>query len=333
MPTVKKIAVITAALCSAAFPGNGLLAHADTALIMSGTDNGNPIPFTNPEDAGYYGPTQAQMAATMHGYFTGDTMVPVNTPEQLFPLTGLNSLALSTSVTQGQLDLDAAIKATPGVKVVSGISQSALIVTAEKQALLTDPNAPAASDLSFVVEANPDRPNGGILTRFPELAALGLGPATAAPDTQYDTIDIAQQYDGIADFPNYPINLLADANAVAGIVYLHPAYDPDLSTLTPESTVTNSLGGTTTYYLVPTETLPLLEPLVQAGVPTKVVSTLNKVLKPLVDAGYDRNPATVGKSTPAHLLPKKSVIKRAIKAEVKAIKSLVKHTHHHGKKS
>jgi hypothetical protein len=212
-----------------------------TALMVDGTGNGNPTLFTNPQAEGYTGFTPAEMSSVLDGYFANDTRVAVSTPEQFWPFFPPDTL--SASVAQGAQDLDAAITSTPGQKVVFGVSQSALIVNEEKQQLLTDPNAPPPSQLSFVVEGNPARPNGGLFTRFPWLSSIpfvGIGPTTASPDSPYDTIDVAAQYDMAADFPKYPLNVVADVNAVMGFFSLHPNYTslstqqhPNLSTLTP----------------------------------------------------------------------------------------------------
>ena len=40
-------------------------------------------------------------------------------------------------------------------------------------------------------------------------------------DTQFDTVVITRQYDVFADFPLYPLNLVADLNAVLGGFYVH----------------------------------------------------------------------------------------------------------------
>jgi hypothetical protein len=42
--------------------------------------------------------------------------------------------------------------------------------------------------------------------------------------TEMSTVDIAFQYDGVADFPLYPVNLLAVLNATAGFWYTHGSY-------------------------------------------------------------------------------------------------------------
>ena len=61
------------------------------------------------------------------------------------------------------------------------------------------------------------------------------------------------EYDGWADFPDRPWNLVSLVNALLGIAYVHGGYETipgglDLSTVPPANitTSTNSLGGTTT---------------------------------------------------------------------------------------
>ena len=73
-----------------------------------------------------------------------------------------------------------------------------------------------------MIVADPLRP-GGILSGLPAGLLLPILDYTtrSVPDSQYDIVVLKQEYDGIADFPDRPWNLLADANALAGIVYLH----------------------------------------------------------------------------------------------------------------
>jgi hypothetical protein len=309
-----------------------------TALMMDATGNGDPSLFTSPSALGYTGLTPAEMNAVLSGYFNGDTEVSVSTPEELSPLFGPDTLDQSVAI--GTQDIDTAIMSTPGDKVVYGVSQSAVIVMQEQKLLAAEGNPVPTSELSFVVEGDPDNPNGGIFTRFAGLLdatapITGISSYSGAPATPYDTTVVDEQYDGISDFPEYPLDALADVNAVMGFMYLHPDYanlptlggttqvHPDLSTLTPVGTVTNSAGGTTTYYLVPTPTLPLLMPLQQMGVPASIVTPLNTVLKPIVDAGYDNAPSQVGVATPAQLLPSASALAADVQAEVTAVRSVL----------
>ena len=97
----------------------------------------------------------------------------------------------------------------------------------------------------------------------------------------------------MADFPTNPLNPLALVNSIFGyyLIHLQP-YDlkePELQGQYQDST----------YYLDPTETLPLLLPL--AGVPLLgplLAGVLDPPLRVLVEAGFDRtlNP---GAPTPA----------------------------------
>jgi hypothetical protein len=54
------------------------------------------------------------------------------------------------------------------------------------------------------------------------------------------------------------------------------------------SSVTDSLGGTTTTYMIPTATLPMLMPLQHMGVPSPIVTGLNNFLTPIVNEGYSQ---------------------------------------------
>ena len=70
-------------------------------------------------------------------------------------------------------------------------------------------------------------PTAALLARFPGLyiPILDLSFNGPAPtDTPFDTVEITRQYDGFADFPLYPLNVISLLNAVLGAVYVHP-YD------------------------------------------------------------------------------------------------------------
>lgn len=89
----------------------------------------------------------------------------------------------------------------------------------------------------------------------------------------------------MADFPDNPLNLVATANALAGFVYVHTSYT-DVDLYSSDNLVAED--GNTTYVLVPTENLPLLEPLRQMGF-GELADQLNTPLKKVVDAAYDRS--------------------------------------------
>ena len=112
------------------------------------------------------------------------------------------------------------------------------------------------------------------------------------------------QYDGIANFPRYPIDLLADLNAYFGALYLHGTY-PNLAAAQLANAmplpVSPGYTGLTSYYLIPALNLPLLEPLRQLGVPAPIIDLIQPVLRVIVDLGYGTGYANI--PTPAGLLP------------------------------
>ncbi|WP_264960676.1 PE-PPE domain-containing protein, partial [Mycobacterium kiyosense] len=152
---------------------------------------------------------------------------------------------------------------------------------------------PDPSMLNFVLTGNEMNPNGGMLSRFPGLAlpALGLDFYGATPsDTPYQVANYTLEYDGFADFPRYPLNFLADLNALAGIIYVHPTYfDLSVAQVNNAVQLPTSPGytGNTTYYAIPTQNLPLLEPLRALPViGNPLANLLQPDLKALVNLGY-----------------------------------------------
>ncbi|HEY9267041.1 MAG TPA: PE-PPE domain-containing protein [Mycobacterium sp.] len=181
------------------------------------------------------------------------------------------------SVPSGVIALDTAIDTTSGEIIVLGYSQGAIVAGHWLQEYAADPDAPSTDELSFVLIGNPTRAFGG--------AYVPLGDVT--PQTQYQVTDIAREYDFFADFPNKPASLfylLAIANSIVGIPSVHLNYtevdptDPANAVWTVENT---------TYILVPTENLPLLQPLRMIGLGW-VANLLNAPLKSLVDRAYTR---------------------------------------------
>ena len=137
-----------------------------------------------------------------------------------------------------------------------------------------DIDAPSPDRLSFVMIGNPNRKYGGSSRRF-----------ATTPQTQYHVIDIARQYDPIADSPDDPFNLLAHLNVMAGIFSpLHTDYS------TVDINDPNNIRwteGNTTYILVPTEKLPLLGPLRAMGL-NRLADSLNGPLKEIIERAYNR---------------------------------------------
>lgn len=270
---------------------------------------GTGVPIPSPSFVTRANALYVQSAGALQALFT---------PEQLYPLTGVKSLPLNQSVAEGVTILDNTLYNTIHNQqqsvTVFGISQSAIISSLEMQNLangtsLFGANPPPVNMLNFVLTGNEVNPNGGLLSRFPNLSlpALGLDfyPAMNA-NTPYHVANYTLEYDGFADFPRYPINILADLNAVTGIVFVHTTY----LDLTPTQ-VNNAIQlptspgytGNTTYYMIPTADLPLLKPLGAIPVIGKpLVDLLQPDLKVLVNLGYGPDP-TLGYSTSYADLP------------------------------
>lgn len=298
--------------------GAGVAFAATTTLIMGGT--GHPL-STGPDTVDY---VSQYLRVAVDNFITpasiSGTGVPVGpynavaviTPEEFAPHDG--SLTFDQSVAEGVVALDNCIKATRCVyntdvgsaapqatdtEVVFGYSQSATIATFEKRNLAAQHPAGTGPDVSFVLSANGNRPNGGLLARGPVDVTIPMpltfGGATfsgATPtDTRYATVDVARQYDGWSDFPVNPLNLLADVNAMMGLTYLHTA-EPGYAAISLDdpSIVNQGKYGDTTYYLATTEILPLLMPLKQVPViGVALADSLDPATRVLVEAGYDRS--------------------------------------------
>lgn len=327
------LAAAVAALGVAPAVAPGLAATAKTVVaqatlldtqswIMGGS--GLPIPSPNYLAAlteRYLDPTPPKFAG--QPVFPVDSTNALFTPEGLYPLTGVKTLPLDTSAQQGAEILYQKIMeeiAKGNELVVGGYSQSSVISGMVMEQLLSLPEdeRPDADQLSFVILGNPSNPNGGLLSRFDvpgsplSLPSLGVTFSGGAPsETPWETASYAQEYDGFADFPKYPLNFLASLNAFMGILTVHGAYptltDAQLATAI-ELDVSEDYTGNTRYFMIPTENLPLLDPLRGSGFGNAFADLLQPVLRVLVNLGYgniengwDQGPADI--STPFGVFP------------------------------
>jgi hypothetical protein len=116
---------------------NPIAATADTALIMGGT--GVPTPPQSYVDA----VENLYLAPNGYGAYTPQVLT---TPEQGYPVTGVNSLPFDTSVSKGTTTLDDAIKdqiAAGNKVVVFGYSQSSVVASQEMAQLAASSNPPS----------------------------------------------------------------------------------------------------------------------------------------------------------------------------------------------
>lgn len=263
--------------------------------------SGVPIPSTSYVDnviTFYVGPNSPDGTLTPQVVFT---------PEGLYPITGVESLPLNTSVDQGLTILSNTLALLPNATptTVFGYSQSAIIGSL-LQSGYVPPNSPypkptipadLQSSINFVFVGNEMNPNGGFLSRFPDLnlPSLGLPFYGATPENNYPTTNYTREYDGFADFPRYPLNFLADLNAGLGIVFVHTKYVPSANCQTfclTQQEVTDAIALPSTsptqkYFFMPTENLPLLEPLrIIPLIGNPIADLIQPVLKVIVNLGY-----------------------------------------------
>ncbi|WP_456299237.1 PPE family protein, SVP subgroup [Mycobacterium stomatepiae] len=249
------------------------------ALIMGGT--GNPTP----SDAYLQEVYQTFVLPNYPGYSAKGRY----TPEQLWPLTGINSQTFGQSVQEGIAILNNAImthSAAGDQLLVVGYSQSATIATMEMRYLDSLPAVlrPSPNLLNFMMLADPNNPvTGGILTRFIPGFFTGFHVPTPL-DTIYTTAIYGIQYDPVAQFPAGIFNISADLNALFGFP-LHT--QTPLLTAAQLATAIQQQIGNTTYFIVPTMNLPLLDPLRMIPIlGNPLADLLQPFLQPLVEFGY-----------------------------------------------
>lgn len=250
------------------------------------------MPGTSPHPASSGTVDVSAIGAAANGWITQAQQVGY--PASLQPAVG--SMPLDASVAQGVFNLAAAIAAVPLTDTILlfGVSQGDIVLTHEEQALIA---AGHPNNITFIRIADPSGPTG-IMGRNAGLLLPGMTFVGAPSDSPYNTVNIVHQYDVFADWPAQQLNLLADANAIAGGILFHnyAAYDVELSTL-PASDITttvNSRGATTTtYFIRDTGLLPILTMMKNAGASDTIVNTLQPILKPIIDSAYAPQPKSV----------------------------------------
>ncbi len=272
-----------------------------TVFVLGGA-KGPGIPwddYVNRTGRGYYPHAQRVVVDYPAGMIYG------RLPAALVPGTDLATPTVGESVVAGTDNLDRAIRGNSGPAVAVGLSEGTLVLNAEQARLANDPTAPPSDQLSFTVFSDPSR---SFLALFPPGTYLPVVDYTVQRpvESQYDTNVVVAEYDFIADFPDRPENLISLANAMIGGVTVHtPVAFSSPADVPPENitTTTNSRGGTTTTFLVPTKSLPLTQPLREAGVSTALADEIDRTLRPEVDAGYARNDGRVAPAPAKALAP------------------------------
>lgn len=325
--TALAVFVGTLAMCLTATVSASVQLLTSTLLVMGGNDNqtgltpdmqqelgGNPwYPAINNGrllPAGVFGEGYIDTAHNVASPYYGWNFDHVEWPAAIWPWNR-GPWTYETAAQQGMHNIDRAISATlptlspEETAVAFGYSSSANVVVREMRALQNQPGGPnATGQLQFFLMGNPNRPNGGIMQRFPGLYVPILDirlDGSTPTDTPYTTTDISWEYDTSSDFPNYPINLLADLNSAIGGPLLHGNYFParfDGPRAIPDTTV-----GNITYITLTPPHLPLLLPLYYLGFPPALLDLVEPALTVMVDWGYNRS---ISPGTPqvAQLIPR-----------------------------
>lgn len=333
------LTLLTAVLITVASTLTMAVALAATALIVPGTGTPNAnIVGDYMENARDYYISPFNPACTEAN---DCALQGIDYPAQFWPIPlpgwgGLRGAKWDVSTGKGLTTLNSTLVDTlaqnpPNTPVVIfGYSQGGNIVSREKRNLAGLPTD--QTYLSFVMIGNTNRPNGGLFERLAFLGHVPILDATfglPAPTDTCDHIcatDIAFRYDGVADFPLYPLNALAVLNAIAGFWYIHGTYlapneNSDVGELpdgyTPEQLAEQLANednwdehGDTRYITIPTTTLPIVRPFLEfAGftgtgfIIKPIVTLLTPVLEVLIEAGYDRS-LSYGVPAPFRLIPR-----------------------------
>jgi hypothetical protein len=333
---------------------------ASTALIVPGTGTPNPDVSTNyrKNAVNYYvNPSWSSIDPCV----TQDCGVGVPYTAQFWPFPfagwgGLEGAKWNDSVQNGVVSLawhygEAQGAATdPGDEVVIfGYSQGATVASIVKRQLADPPEGvPGLPDnVRFVLIGNPNRPNGGLFERLAVFGTVPILDATFGQPTPTDTsdevntTDFAFQYDGVADFPAVPWNLLAVLNAAAGFDFVHGTYldprgrpDPEEGELPygyDAADIENAIKacqlnpsgancqrhGDTVYVTMPATSLPLLQPFINLGASTgtswlinPLVALIQPLTQTLIETAYIRD--DYGNPRPFTLIPRVNPIKLVV---------------------
>jgi hypothetical protein len=222
---------------------------------------------------------------------------PFPLPAPLDPNDYPPNLTFGSSVTTGAGILNQAIRhnldslQNGNEIVVSGYSQSGTVGTLSMNDLIAKaeandgagttgwPTLDELKNLHVVLNGDPNTPIGGILDRFqfPDgIQAFSLSPApqhvpfvniplslAPTPTTDIPADVYTGEYDAYASFPQDPTNILADINALIGIVTVHPFY-PTYTEDQLASAIDVGTIGDTHFYDIP-ENLPILQFMFNGG--------------------------------------------------------------------
>jgi pimeloyl-ACP methyl ester carboxylesterase len=204
-----------------------------------------------------------------------------------------NALAADKAILDGVEQANIAVHQADGKVVVIGESMGSMVASRLAVELANSPDAPSTDDVRFVLIAPPEAGIGEYFKEGTFIPVLNYRISRVA-GSPYPTTIVIGEYDGWADPPDRPWNLVSSANALMGVAYVHgpPIFTADPATVPTENTTfvpANAQHGPITTVFVPTENLPLTQVFRDAGLPDALVDKADQVLRPVIDAGYRRH--------------------------------------------
>ena len=204
------------------------IAHADTDdvpfYVMGGSGLSTPSQELIDTLQSLYFPSAANFAG--QPTFSNVDPVALTTPEQFYPVTGVYQETLANSVAQGvqipgQRDLTDPQRRRPGRH----------LRRLPKRGHRIPGDGAAGADRSFgernlCAHRGFDESERRDLRTFcrSDLSTLGIDFYGATPADDFTTTIYTLEYDGYADFPKYPLDILSDLNAIEGINVVHGDY-------------------------------------------------------------------------------------------------------------
>lgn len=209
-----------------------------------------------------------------------------------------DKVTIGEAATQATNSLNGAVHRGTEPAAAVGLSQGSLALDQVQARLATDPTAPSPDKLQFTTFGDPSGTNGYGKSFLASIFRPGSYipiidyRMPEKPDSQYNSNRVFAAYDGLADFPDRPDNLLALLNCAAGAAIGHtPAAFIRPDQIPPQNvrTTVNSRGATETTYMIPVNHLPLTLPLRYLGWSDEMVDQMDAMLQPQIDAAYSHN--------------------------------------------
>lgn len=179
------------------------------------------------------------------------------------------------AIADGAYSLDELLLDDNGEKLVFGYSQGAQIAGFWLR--------------NFAPTTSVDRATTSLLLVGDPENTYGVPWAPRVPtDTGFDVTEVWAQYDGWAEWPTRP-DLLAYANAVYGMLFVHPTVyrDLDLAAEEANGNVVTWQVNDMTYKMVAEQDLPILDPLRNIGLGW-LADVLNDDWRTHIEKQYDR---------------------------------------------